>query len=53
MENQRLGFDAVVVDDLNGDGLPDYLLSGNVLQAGDPNAAGNVYVVAGVPLPPL
>jgi hypothetical protein len=41
----RLGYDAVGVGDLNGDGYPDFLLSGG-LSAGP----GKVLVVAGTPL---
>jgi len=44
--NETLGFDAIGLGDVNGDGLPDYVVTGgqNINQ-------GKVYVVAGVPLP--
>jgi hypothetical protein len=41
--NEQLGFDAVGLGDVNGDGWVDFLISGA--------RAGTVYVVAGEPPP--
>ncbi len=49
MANETLGYDAAQLGDVNGDGLPEYLLSGDV-ETGS-SFRGVVYVIAGTPLP--
>ena len=48
LPNERLGFDAFAIDDLNGDGITDYVLSGMVDPLVDGGIVGRVYVVPGV-----
>jgi hypothetical protein len=47
--NETLGYDAAQLDDVNGDTLPEYLLSGDI----EPGSTfrGVVYVIRGTPLP--
>jgi hypothetical protein len=47
--NETLGYDAAQLADVNGDGLVDYLLSGDI-ETGS-SFRGVVYVIAGTPLP--
>lgn len=43
---ENLGFDAIGIEDVTGDGIPDYLVSGGI----SPSTPGRVYVIAGVAL---
>jgi hypothetical protein len=47
--NETLGYDAAQLGDVNGDGLPEYLLSGDV-ETGS-TFRGVVYVIRGTPVP--
>lgn len=47
--NETLGYDAVQLGDLDGDGLVDYLLSGDIEQG--TTGRGRVYVIRGTALP--
>lgn len=47
--NETLGYDAAQVGDVNGDGLPEYLLSGDA-ETGS-SFRGVVYLIRGTPLP--
>ncbi len=47
--NETLGYDAAQLGDVDGDGLPEYLLSGDV-ETGS-SFRGVVYVIRGTPLP--
>jgi hypothetical protein len=47
--NETLGYDAVQLGDVDGDGFPDYLLSGDIEQG--TTGRGRVYIIRGTPLP--
>jgi len=47
--NETLGYDAVQLGDLDGDGFADYLLSGDIEQGS--TGRGRVYVIRGTALP--
>lgn len=47
--SETLGYDAVQLGDLDGDGFPDYLLSGDIEQGS--TGRGRVYLIRGTALP--